>query len=146
MTTEHRAEIRFYTLKTALKKFHVNRNSEKGRYHYTGKIKEKPATCTIYKGGYVYKYGRGSRTTMGVSCTKAQALQIQIEYDFYRDLWKEEVDFFMDAFIQKHRIFAEPTEGGGTDESKMSKEDLFRMMAMMGVMQDKSVKPLLESK
>jgi hypothetical protein len=95
---------------------------------------------------YVYKYGRGSRTTMGVSCTKAQALQIQIEYDFYRDLWKEEVDFFMDAFIQKHRIFAEPTEGGGTDESKMSKEDLFRMMAMMGVMQDKSVKPLLESK
>lgn len=55
MTTEHRAEIRFYTLKTALKKFHVNRNSEKGRYHYTGKIKEKPATCTIYKGGYAQR-------------------------------------------------------------------------------------------
>lgn len=95
---------------------------------------------------YSYKYGRGSKTTLGVSCTKAQALQIQIEYEFYRDLWKEEIDFFMEAFIQKHRIFAEPTEGGGTDESEMSMVDLLRMAAMMEGMQNKSVKPLLESK
>lgn len=96
------------------------------------------------KKAYTYRCGRGSRTTLGVSCTKAQALQIQIEYDFYRALWKEEVDFFMDAFIQKHRIFREPTEGGGTDEGKMSKEELLRMFAMMEGMQDKSIKPMIE--
>lgn len=93
---------------------------------------------------YKYRSGRGSKTTIGVTCTKAQALQIQIEYDFYRALWKEEVDFFMDAFIQKHRIFREPTEGGETDEGKMSKQDLFRMVAMMEGMQSKSIKPLIE--
>lgn len=96
------------------------------------------------KKAYTYRCGRGSRTTLGVSCTKAQALQIQIEYDFYRALWKEEVDFFMDAFIQKHRIFREPTEGGGTDEGKMSKEELLRIFAMMKGMQDKSIKPMIE--
>lgn len=96
------------------------------------------------KKAYTYRCGRGSRTTLGISCTKAQALQIQIEYDFYRALWKEEVDFFMDAFIQKHRIFREPTEGGGTDEGKMSKEELLRMFAMMEGMQDKSIKPMIE--
>lgn len=47
--------IRFYTLAAALKKFNVDESSEAGRYHYTGKINGKPATCTIYKGGYAQR-------------------------------------------------------------------------------------------
>lgn len=35
---------------------------------------------------YYYTHGKGSKSTYGIRCTKAQALQIQIEYDFYCDL------------------------------------------------------------
>lgn len=94
---------------------------------------------------YYYTYGRGSKSTYGIRCTKAQALQIQIEYEFYCNLWKEEVDFFMEAFIQKHRIFATPTSREHVDKTPMSKEDLFRMVQMMGGMKDKSIQPMLEA-
>jgi len=95
---------------------------------------------------YYYSYGRGSKSTYGIRCTKAQALQIQIEYDFYCDLWKEEVDFFMGAFIQKHRIFAAPTSREHVDTTPMSGEDMFRMMKMMAGMKNKSIQPMLETK
>lgn len=37
---------------------------------------------------YRYSWGRGSKGTYGIYCTKAEGLQIQIEYDFYKELWK----------------------------------------------------------
>lgn len=94
---------------------------------------------------YTYRYGKGSKSTYGISCTKAQALQIQIEYEFYCTLWKEEVEFFMQAFIQKHQIFAikDDDESDG-DNERMSKEDLRRMMSMMEGMQNKSIQPMIE--
>lgn len=95
---------------------------------------------------YFYKCGKGSKSTYGIRCTKAQALQIQIEYDFYCDLWKEEVDFFMSAFIQKHRIFALPTNREHVDTTPMSKQDILRMGLMMDGMKNKSIQPMLETK
>lgn len=95
---------------------------------------------------YFYQYGKGSKSTYGIRCTKAQALQIQIEYDFYCDLWKEEVDFFMSAFIQKHRIFALPTNREHVDTTPMSKQDILRMGLMMDGMKNKSIQPMLETK
>lgn len=97
------------------------------------------------KYAYTYRYGKGSKSTYGISCTKAQALQIQIEYEFYCALWKEEVEFFMQAFIQKHRIFAiKNDDESGNDGDSMSKEEWMRMMSMMAGMQDKSIRPMLE--
>lgn len=93
---------------------------------------------------YTYRYGKGSKSTYGIRCTKAQALQIRIEYEFYCALWKEEVDFFMSAFIQKHRLFAMPTSDEHIDKTPMSKKEILRMMAMMEGMQDKSIVPMLE--
>lgn len=86
---------------------------------------------------YVYRYGKGSRTTYGITCTKAQAIQIGIEYDFYRDLWKEEQKFLFRCFIQKHAIFnPNPKEA---KPSTLSDEERLRMMQMMNGMQDKSL-------
>lgn len=96
------------------------------------------------KYAYTYRYGKGSKSTYGISCTKAQALQIQIEYEFYCVLWKEEVEFFMQAFIQKHRIFAINNDDASDDDERMSKEDCLRMMSMMQGMQDKSIQPMIE--
>lgn len=91
---------------------------------------------------YRYNWGRGSKSTYGIHCTKAEGLQIQIEYDFYKELWKEEEAFFFDCFIQKHRIFSmKPTE---RSSEQMSLEELIRMMQMMGAMQDKSMHMMIE--
>lgn len=44
---------------------------------------------------YHYRSGKGKKTIQGVQCTKAQAIQIGIEYEFYCETWKEEHDFFI---------------------------------------------------
>lgn len=95
---------------------------------------------------YTYRCGKGSKSTYGIRCTKAQALQIRIEYEFYCALWGEEVDFFMSAFIQKHRIFALPTKEEDGDSEPMEREDIMRMLAMMEGMKNKSINPMLEAK
>ena len=53
---------------------------------------------------YTYSRGRGKRSIMLIECTKAEEIQLRIEYEFYKDLWKEEAEFLFNVFIQKHRI------------------------------------------
>lgn len=54
---------------------------------------------------YTYSRGRGKRSIMLIECTKAEEIQLRIEYEFYKDLWKEEAEFLFNVFIQKHWIF-----------------------------------------
>lgn len=94
-----------------------------------------------------YRRGRGSKTISGISCTKAEGIQIGIEYEFYTSLWKEEEDFFFSCFIQKHDIFQKDKEKmikGKNDGQKMTPEEIARMNAAMNAMQDKSMVQRLE--
>lgn len=90
---------------------------------------------------YSYKHGKGSRSAVCCMCSKAEAVQIGIEYDFYRELWKKELDLFFRAFINKHKIFSDRPTG---DDPGVSDQDYLRMAAMMAGLQDKSMHPMLE--
>lgn len=95
---------------------------------------------------YVYRYGKGSKSIYGIARTQAEGLQLQVEYDFYKALWEEELDLFQQAFIQKHRIF---DPNGGSDDTELTPEEIeriLRMQQMMNGMQDKSLNPLIEEK
>ena len=93
---------------------------------------------------YVHKYGKGSRSIWAIECVKAQALQIQIEYDFYRTLWEEEVEFFFSAFIQKHWIFPLMSKENRDDNSNiLSDEEYMRMQILIDGMQNKSIQPVI---
>lgn len=96
---------------------------------------------------YTYRCGKGSRSIRGVECTEAEGLQLQIEYEFYKQLWQEEMGLFWSAFIQKHRIFSMRPEDTGSDEPMTPEkmEEIMRMSQMMGAMQDKTLRPLLET-
>lgn len=96
---------------------------------------------------YTYRYGKGSRSIRGVKCTEAEGLQLQIEYEFYKQLWQEEMGLFWSAFIQKHRIFSMRPEDTGSDKPMTPEkmEEIMRMSQMMGAMQDKTLRPLLET-
>lgn len=88
--------------------------------------------------------GRPCRTDLGVECTEAERVQISFLFDFYTELYKKEVEFFLSAFIQKHRLFGTLKEGESC--SKMSREELFKMTALMEGMEDASPLIRLEGK
>lgn len=98
--------------------------------------------------GYTYRYGKGSKSIRGIECTKAEGIQLQVEYEFYKQLWQEEMELFWDAFIQKHRIFSmrpEDTEGSDEPMTPERMAEIMRMSQMMDAMQDKTAQPLLEA-
>lgn len=87
---------------------------------------------------YRYTTGKGARTTWYSMCTASQAAQINVEYEFYVDLWKEESDFLLKCFINKHDIFPQ-CDSEEVTESTMTGEELLRMQLAMDSMQDKSL-------
>ena len=100
------------------------------------------------KKSYTYRCGKGSKSIRGIECTKAEGTQLQIEYEFYKQLWQEEMELFWDAFIQKHRIFSmRPEDTGGSDEPMTPERmaEIMRMSQMMEAMQNKTMQPLLEA-
>lgn len=86
--------------------------------------------------------GKGQRTEQGAKCTAAQAAQIRIEYEFYKQLWSEDLEFFFSAFIQKHRIF-DLSPGHETDDEP-NWDDLLRMKMLMNGMQDRELLKMIE--
>lgn len=63
--------------------------------------------------------GRKCRTKIGADCTEAQKAEIEFLFDFYSRLYEKEVDIFLIAFIQKHRLFGKLKDGEeGTTHSR----------------------------
>lgn len=79
-------------------------------FSYNGVLGRKLLSQCIYKVmGYdsdrtQYKPPH-TRQKIGVYCTKAQKLEIELEYEFYERLFEEQQELFLSAFIQKQRIF-----------------------------------------
>ena len=94
---------------------------------------------------YTYSRGRGKRSIMLIECTKAEEIQLRIEYEFYKDLWKEEAEFLFNVFIQKHRIF-DPEGSCKKNHYRMKEQDLKRMSMMEMLLQDKTMTKMLEAR
>ena len=102
------------------------RKNNKEEYEYTifsynGKHEIKLLRQCMYKvmgaksDRTAYKpYGR--RQKIGIYCTKAQKIEIELEFEFYRNVFYEELSTFMDAFIQAQKIFPEDAPVGDYDE------------------------------
>lgn len=58
----------------------------------------------------------GTRQKIGIYCTKAQQIEIELEFEFYRNVFYEELSTFMDAFIQAQKIFPADAPHGSLDE------------------------------
>lgn len=94
---------------------------------------------------YTYSRGIGKRSIILIECTKFEETQIRIEYEFYKELWKEEVEFLFSVFIQKHNIFdLNGSSKNNTAEHKYSEKELKRMAMMEMLLQDKTMTKMLE--
>lgn len=79
-------------------------------FSYNGKHERKLLAQCIYKvmtaawDRKCYR-SKGTRQKLGIYCTKAQKLEIEMEFAFYRNVFYEELDIFMSAFINAQGIF-----------------------------------------
>ena len=78
---------------------------------------------------------RKCRNLIGVKCTKVQSIEIEFLFEFYSELLKKEVDFFVGAFIQKHELFGTPT---GENSPLHSLEELERSAFLQAGMSEAS--------
>lgn len=90
-------------------------------FSYKGRHEIKLLKQCIYKVlGYSdnteYYRTRGTRQKIGIYCTKAQRIEIELEFEFYRNVFYEELSVFMDAFIQAQKIFPPDAPHGSFDE------------------------------
>lgn len=98
--------------------------SEKYEYtlfSYRGKHEIKLLKQCIYKvltaaGDRTSYRTRGTRQKIGIYCTKAQKIEIELEFEFYRNVFYEELSTFMDAFIQARKIFPPDAPRSSYDE------------------------------
>ncbi|MBQ6519905.1 MAG: hypothetical protein IJI14_14370 [Anaerolineaceae bacterium] len=87
---------------------------------------------------YVIKNkNRGHRKNIiMVQCTAAQLAEIEFLFDFYKDLWQKEKEMFLEAFVQKHKIFGKLKEG--EEGESVSAEELLKLLTMMRSLSDET--------
>ena len=74
---------------------------------------------------------QGYRQKIGYYCTRAQKIEIELEFEFYRNVFYEELDTFMSAFIQKQGIF--PPDAPTSSLDKLNERDLRVAMMAEGI-------------
>lgn len=86
---------------------------------------------------YGFRYtrtGRPVNNMLGCDATKAQKLEIDFLFDFYKLLYKKEEETFYSAFIQKHAIFGQLKDG--EHPAAIDEEELLKMRLMQQAMSD----------
>lgn len=73
---------------------------------------------------------------LGCYCTESQRTEIEFLYDFYLQLWQEEVKYLFAAFVQKHQIYGNSTSE--TKDSKYNMEQVAKIFKMVKVLDTKS--------
>ncbi|MFA7205323.1 MAG: hypothetical protein WC102_03235 [Saccharofermentanales bacterium] len=93
----------------------------------------------------LYRPGKGNK--IGVECTKAEAIEIEAKFGFYKALMNKELNYFLLAFFNKHSIFPPSKEDLIKDEEEAKKKrdeiDLEKLMSVMQGMDDASYRKQL---
>lgn len=116
---------------------------------YSGEAERKLLNQIVYKvtneTGHTFNFyytqsGRTCRAVLGVSCTEAQKMEIEFLFNFYKQLYKKELEVFLRAFIHKHQLFGELKEG--EKGTQLSPEEELRLFSIMRGLSDE--KPVLQ--
>ena len=76
---------------------------------------------------------RGTRQKIGIYCTKAQKIEIELEFEFYRNVFYDELSNFMSAFIQAQSIFPKDAPISNKELYEYTEEELFRAQMAAGI-------------
>lgn len=96
--------------------------------------------------GCVGKFTGRKRKEVGVTCTAAERLEIEISFEFFNAAMKSELERFYTAFVNKNRIFPPQDKAGLVpDQPEMSKEEIMKLAAMMEGMDTHTRRKMIES-
>lgn len=89
---------------------------------------------------HIYEYSRGNgRRAIKcflVDCALSEKLEIEFLFDFYKRLFQKEKERLLDAFIQKHELYASHPLGSAS--KKRSPEELEAIAKMMDALSNES--------
>ena len=116
-------------------------------FKYREKLDKRLLNQVIYMvlgNGDTYKRGRYKE--VGVYCTAAQRLEIQLAFEFYdRAMW-EEMRLFYKAFLSNNDIFPpDNKQRAPLPSDELSHEERFRIAMMMEGVERHSMKKMIES-
>lgn len=93
---------------------------------------------------YSYRRARKLTASVGIECTEAERVEIELTFDFYRELWERERAAFLTAFINKHDLFGDPENHTAAPPRELSPEELEKMLSYMKGMSDESPRKMIE--
>lgn len=87
------------------------------------------------------------RKEVGIDCTAAERLEIEISFEFYNAAMQAELERFYSAFVAKNEIH--PPEGKPKVDipppEELSEEEAFKLAAMMDGMDEHTRRKMIES-
>lgn len=82
-----------------------------------------------------YTYHPRNKHRMGITCTPAEAIEIEGKFKFYWKAYNDEVDIFYNAFIQKNKLYVKPSQDDDAEQKELTTEEKARLYKMMNMMQ-----------
>ena len=118
---EDRRELAWFRFKTPLERRLLNQII----YAVTGRIAS----------GCVGTYTNRPRKKLGIECTAAERLEIELSFEFYNAALEKELDRFYSAFLNKNHIFPEKAIDEIPDTGEIDLEEAQRLSMMMAGME-----------
>lgn len=119
--------------------------SEMREFHFRNKYDKRILLQIAYKViGHLFKTcnyriiatQKKAKNYIGISCTKPQEVEILFLRDFYYELYLKEVDFFLEAFIQKHNLFGTPNKDTDYSDDDFDMERVLKMRSLQNGMSE----------
>lgn len=107
--------------------FYVNQLDRKLLFQIYSKV-------TDCHAGIEYYNSKHRKRQIGFDITPLQAAEIKILQNIYRKAFREETEFLLRAFIQKHKITPSPSQDNNSDDIDI--EELLRILSMVNNMKD----------
>lgn len=86
--------------------------------------------------GCVGKYTNRPRKMLGIECTAAERLEIELSFEFYNAALEKELERFYSAFLNKNHIFPEKAIDEVPDVGEIDLEEAMRLSMMMEGMEE----------
>lgn len=139
----HEAESAKEKLMTIIKKYNIDESIleedkvERREFIYHNDIEKRLLAQILYavtgsRNIMYYPSRRGKQIKLVMECTYAESVEINIRYEFYKELIYDDLDVFISAFIHKHMIF--PINVESTDPDELSEEEIQKLMRMQEMM------------
>lgn len=91
-----------------------------------------------------YKRKGGRHKLVGAYCTAYQRIEIEANYEFFKNAMEKEIETFFSAFCSKNRIFPPEEMQRENPDDEISEWEVLKITMMMEGMERHTIKKMLE--